>query len=214
MGILAVACDAIEEIEVDLKGRSMAGKAAKSAAKLTAKQEIFCKEYLIDLNGTQAAIRAGYSEKTARQIAEQNLSKLDIQNRVSELKQSRNAQLDVDGTYVLKRLIEWDQLDVLDILTDTGGFNPISEWPKVWRTSISAMDVSTLMKQEEDIETRIMKVKWPDKVKNLELIGKHVDVQAFKDKVDLSSEDGTMSPKSTLTTEQVKELIKSGSEKI
>ena len=192
----------------------MAGKAAKSAAKLTAKQEIFCKEYLIDLNGTQAAIRAGYSEKTARQIAEQNLSKLDIQNRVSELKQSRNAQLDVDGTYVLKRLIEWDQLDVLDILTDTGGFNPISEWPKVWRTSISAMDVSTLMKQEEDIETRIMKVKWPDKVKNLELIGKHVDVQAFKDKVDLSSEDGTMSPKSTLTTEQVKELIKSGSEKI
>ena len=192
----------------------MAGKAAKSASKLTAKQEIFCKEYLIDLNGTQAAIRAGYSEKTARQIAEQNLSKLDIQNRVSELKQSRNAQLDVDGTYVLKRLIEWDQLDVLDILTDTGGFNPISEWPKVWRTSISAMDVSTLMKQEEDIETRIMKVKWPDKVKNLELIGKHVDVQAFKDKVDLSSEDGTMSPKSTLTTEQVKELIKSGSEKI
>ena len=192
----------------------MAGKAAKSAAKLTAKQEIFCKEYLIDLNGTQAAIRAGYSEKTARQIAEQNLSKLDIQNRITELKEIRNTQLDVDGTYVLKRLIEWDQLDVLDILTDTGSFKPISEWPKVWRTSISAMDVSTLMKQEEDIETRIMKVKWPDKVKNLELIGKHVDVQAFKDKVDLSSEDGTMSPKSTLTTEQVKELIKSGSEKI
>ena len=195
----------------------MAGKAAKSAAKLTAKQEIFCKEYLIDLNGTQAAIRAGYSEKTAEQQASRMLLNVKVQNRVSELKEVRNAQLDVDGTYVLKRLIEWDQLDVLDILTDTGSFKPISEWPKVWRTSISAMDVSTLMKQEEDIETRIMKVKWPDKVKNLELIGKHVDVQAFKDKVDLSSEDGTMSPKSTLTTEQfkeVKELIKSGSEKI
>ena len=161
----------------------MAGKAAKSVQKLTAKQEIFCKEYLIDLNGTQAAIRAGYSEKTARQIAEQNLSKLDIQNRITELKEIRNTQLDVDGTYVLKRLIEWDQLDVLDILTDTGSFKLISEWPKVWRTSISAMDVSTLMKQEEDIETRIMKVKWPDKVKNLELIGKHVDVQAFKEQV-------------------------------
>ena len=192
----------------------MAGKAAKSAAKLTAKQEIFCKEYLIDLNGTQAAIRAGYSEKTAEQLSYQLLQKTSVVNRIAELKEARNSQLDVDGTYVLKRLIEWDQLDVLDILTDTGSFKPISEWPKVWRTSISAMDVSTLMKQEEDIETRIMKVKWPDKVKNLELIGKHVDVQAFKDKVDLSSEDGTMSPKSTLTTEQVKELIKSGSEKI
>ena len=109
----------------------MAGKAAKSAQKLTAKQEIFCKEYLIDLNGTQAAIRAGYSEKTAEQQASRMLLNVKVQNRVSELKEVRNAQLDVDGTYVLKRLIEWDQLDVLDILTDTGSFKPISEWPKV-----------------------------------------------------------------------------------
>ena len=181
----------------------MAGKAAKSAAKLTAKQEIFCKEYLIDLNGTQAAIRAGYSEKTAEQQASRMLLNVKVQNRVSELKEVRNAQLDVDGTYVLKRLIEWDQLDVLDILTDTGSFKPISEWPKVWRTSISAMDVSTLMKQEEDIETRIMKVKWPDKVKNLELIGKHVDVQAFKEQVQHS---GGI----TVETRSLEDIFKNG----
>ena len=42
--------------------------------KLTAKQQRFCDEYLIDLNATQAAIRAGYSEKTARQIAAENFS--------------------------------------------------------------------------------------------------------------------------------------------
>ena len=181
----------------------MAGKAAKSASKLTAKQEIFCKEYLIDLNGTQAAIRAGYSEKTAEQQASRMLLNVKVQNRVSELKEVRNAQLDVDGTYVLKRLIEWDQLDVLDILTDTGSFKPISEWPKVWRTSISAMDVSTLMKQEEDIETRIMKVKWPDKVKNLELIGKHVDVQAFKEQVQHS---GGI----TVETKSLEDIFKDG----
>ena len=181
----------------------MAGKAAKSAAKLTAKQERFCQEYLIDLNGTQAAIRAGYSEKTAEQQASRMLLNVKVQNRVSELKEVRNAQLDVDGTYVLKRLIEWDQLDVLDILTDTGSFKPISEWPKVWRTSISAMDVSTLMKQEEDIETRIMKVKWPDKVKNLELIGKHVDVQAFKEQVQHS--DGI-----TVETKSLEDIFKNG----
>ena len=181
----------------------MAGKAAKSAAKLTAKQERFCQEYLIDLNGTQAAIRAGYSEKTAEQQASRMLLNVKVQNRVSELKEVRNAQLDVDGTYVLKRLIEWDQLDVLDILTDTGSFKPISEWPKVWRTSISAMDVSTLMKQEEDIETRIMKVKWPDKVKNLELIGKHVDVQAFKEQVQHS---GGI----TVETKSLEDIFKNG----
>ena len=63
----------------------MAGKAAKSAAKLTAKQERFCQEYMIDLNATQAAIRSGYCEKTAGQIGEQNLKKLEIQKAINNL---------------------------------------------------------------------------------------------------------------------------------
>ena len=54
-------------------------------AKLTPKQKAFCDEYLIDLNATQAAIRAGYSEKTANRIGNENLSKLDIQNSIKEL---------------------------------------------------------------------------------------------------------------------------------
>lgn len=57
--------------------------------KLSAKQEQFCREYLVDLNATQAAIRAGYSAKTANRIASENLSKPDIMERVAELKQER-----------------------------------------------------------------------------------------------------------------------------
>ena len=57
--------------------------------KLSAKQEQFCREYLVDLNATQAAIRAGYSPKTANRIASENLSKPDIMERVAELKQER-----------------------------------------------------------------------------------------------------------------------------
>jgi len=53
--------------------------------KLSDKMELFCQEYLIDFNATQAAIRAKYSEKTARQIAADNLSKVDIKKRISEL---------------------------------------------------------------------------------------------------------------------------------
>lgn len=53
---------------------------------MTPKQERFCAEYLIDLNGTQAAIRAGYSKKTANRIANQLLSNLDIQNRIREVR--------------------------------------------------------------------------------------------------------------------------------
>lgn len=53
-------------------------------AKLTLKQQRFVEEYLIDLNATQAAIRAGYSEKTANRIASENLSKLDIKKYIDE----------------------------------------------------------------------------------------------------------------------------------
>lgn len=63
--------------------------------KLTAKQERFVAEYLIDLNATQAAIRAGYSERTARQIGDQNLSKLDIQVAIQAAQQKNATACDV-----------------------------------------------------------------------------------------------------------------------
>ena len=53
---------------------------------MTPKQEKFCVEYLVDLNGTQAAIRAGYSEKTAYSMSNQLLKKLEIKNRINELR--------------------------------------------------------------------------------------------------------------------------------
>ena len=153
---------------------------------LTDKQEMFCREYLIDLNATQAAIRAGYSVKTANRIAAQNLSKLDIQNRIAELKAKRNEDVGIDADYVLRRLVEIDQMDVLDILNEDGSLKPISSWPKAWRTSLTGLDISTTIQNfdEETAETILKKVKWPDKVKNLELLGKHIKVQAFKEQVE------------------------------
>ena len=153
---------------------------------LTDKQEMFCREYLIDLNATQAAIRAGYSVKTANRIAAQNLSKLDIQNRIAELKTKRNEGIDIDADYVLKRLFEIDQMDVLDILRDDGTLKPITQWPKVWRITLQGMDISTTIQDfdEKTTETILKKIKWPDKVKNLELLGKHISVQAFKEQVE------------------------------
>lgn len=57
---------------------------------LTDKQEMFCREYLVDLNATQAAIRAGYSDKTARSVGNENLTKPDIEKRIQELMSSRS----------------------------------------------------------------------------------------------------------------------------
>jgi len=147
---------------------------------LTDKQEMFCREYLIDLNATQAAIRAGYSEKTSNEQGARLLANVSVQIRISELKAQRNDRIDVDADYVLKRLFEIDQMDVLDILLANGELKPIKDWPKVWRTTLSGMDITEIA---GDAAGLLKKIKWPDKVKNLELLGKHVAVQAFREQV-------------------------------
>lgn len=72
--------------------------------KLTAKQQRFCDEYLIDLNATQAAIRAGYSKKTAKQIGQQNLTKLDLKEYIEKRMAEKEAELVADQAEVLKYL--------------------------------------------------------------------------------------------------------------
>jgi len=70
-------------------------------SKLTSKQQRFCREYLVDLNGTQAAIRAGYSRRTAKQIATENLSKPAIRNWIDEHKRRRAVRTEITVDKVL-----------------------------------------------------------------------------------------------------------------
>lgn len=161
--------------------------------KLTDKQARFVEEYLVDLNATQAAIRAGYSEKTAEQQAYQLLQKPSVREAIAAAKIERSEKTKIDAAYVLNRLVEIDQMDVLDILDDEGHMKPVSQWPKVWRTTLSGMDINrlrTLGEGDDAIESVLQKIKWPDKVKNLELIGKHVEVQAWRDQLGVSDPNG------------------------
>lgn len=76
------------------------------SSKLTPRQERFVQEYLIDLNATQAAIRAGYSENTARSIAAENLTKPNIQQAVTRGFQTRAERVEITQDYVLGRLVQ------------------------------------------------------------------------------------------------------------
>ncbi|MCM7802355.1 terminase small subunit [Enterobacter kobei] len=155
---------------------------------LSVLKEAYCQEYIkCPENQTQAAINAGYSPNTAAKFASQNMRDERVQKRIAELMEERNKRMRVSADYVLMRLVEIDQMDVLDILNDDGSLKPIREWPKIWRTTLSGFDLSsTIMNMNEDsIETILKKIKWPDKVKNLELIGKHVDVNAFKERLEI-----------------------------
>lgn len=168
---------------------------------LTAMQEAYAQEYTkCPENQTQAAINAGFSPNTAVVKASVMMRDERIQKRIAELMEERNKRLRVSADYVLLRLVEIDQMDVLDILNEDGSMKPISSWPKVWRTSLSALDIATIKTTQaslqkdngeadlsvEDVEHILKKIKWPDKVKNLELIGKHVDVNAFKERLEVS----------------------------
>lgn len=73
---------------------------------LTAKQQAFVAEYLIDLNATQAALRAGYSEKTAGSIGNENLKKPEIQEAISDARKKRAERTEVDQDYVIRKLKE------------------------------------------------------------------------------------------------------------
>jgi phage terminase small subunit len=74
--------------------------------KLTAKQQAFIKEYLIDLNATQAAIRAGYSEKTAPEMGYENLNKPHVKEAIDKAINKRSEKLEITAEYVLGSLKE------------------------------------------------------------------------------------------------------------
>ncbi|SOB54759.1 terminase small subunit [Pseudomonas lundensis] len=156
---------------------------------LTAKQQRFIAEYLIDLNAAQAAIRAGYAVKGAKDQAYQLMQRPEVVAAIKEAIEARNQRVQVDADYVLNRLTEIDQMDLLDILDDDMSIKPLSKWPKVWRQSLSGFDIAEMFEgvgKERDLVGLMKKIKWPDKVKNLELLGKHVNVNAFRENVNHS----------------------------
>jgi phage terminase small subunit len=126
--------------------------------KLTDKQELFCKEYIIDLNGTQAAIRAGYSEKTARAIATENLAKPNIQDRITELRAEREERLKIDADWVLRQAVKVHERCMQAEPVIIGG-EPTGEYK---------FDSSGANKA-------------------LELVGKHVNVQAWKERLEIEA---------------------------
>lgn len=142
---------------------------------ITDKEQLFCDFYLGEsqLNAKDAAIKAGYSAHSIKVTAYVVLNRPRVQDYLNKMKSERLERMNVDKDYVLQRLLEIDTLDVADILDDDMEFKSVSSWPSVWRRSISAIDVINMG------EGKVNKVRWPDKVKNLEMLGKHVEINAW-----------------------------------
>lgn len=157
---------------------------------MSPKQERFVEEYLIDANATQAAIRAGYSAKTAQVQSAQLLANPDIAAAIDAKRAERSERTQIDADWVLKRLAAEADADVADLYNqETGALKPVHEWPLIWRQGLVAgIDV-----YEEKIEGvkigETVKIKLSDRIRRLELIGKHIRVNAFQEQVSVSGLD-------------------------
>lgn len=162
-----------------------------SSRPLTPKQQSFVAEYLIDLNATQAAIRAGYSAKTANEQGARLLANVSVRLAVADAQKSRSERTEIDADWVLKRLARDATADLADLYDEHGNLLPVKEWPIAWRTGLVAGIETVQERDGEDAAGKpefvtVRKVKLLDRTKLVELIGKHVTVGAFKDKIEHS----------------------------
>lgn len=151
------------------------------------KQQCFIDEYLIDLNATQAAIRAGYSEPGACGMGYKNLNKPKIQAAITKAQLARSKRTKIDHDYVLTMLGNDVTADVADLYSDEGSLKPVSEWPLVWRQGlVSGIDTQqeyAYIDGEKIPDGIVTKIRLADRTKLKEMLGNHVDVQAFKQQV-------------------------------
>jgi phage terminase small subunit len=146
-------------------------------AKLTAKQQRFVDEYLIDLNATQAAIRAGYSVETANEQGSQNLAKLSIQSQIAKEMAERSKRTGINQDRVVLELAKIALVKMTDVINDNAEINPEAKEDDL--ACIESVKVKRIpTKEGTGIERE---VKLASKIKALELLGKHLGM--WNDKI-------------------------------
>lgn len=151
-------------------------------AKLSPKQQRFVEEYLIDLNATQAAIRSGYSVKTAGVIGSENLIKPNISEAISKARAERSKRTGVTADRVVEELAKLAFVNISDVVDIKTG--KVLDY--VDRNDLACVQSVKLKETEFGTE---QEVKLYDKKSALELLGKHLGI--FTDKIDLNANVNT-----------------------
>lgn len=149
-------------------------------AKLTEKQQRFIDEYLIDLNATQAAIRAGYSVKTANEQGSQNLAKLSIQQAIAEQMAERSKRTGINQDRVVLELAKIALVKMTDIVDSQGRIKSDAS-----PDDLACIESVKYKESESDTGSSVEReVKIASKLKALELLGKHLGM--WNDKLDVN----------------------------
>ncbi len=149
--------------------------ARKKVLKLTRKQELFVAEYLVDLNATAAAKRAGYSEKSAAGIGKENCLKPYIAKALAEQQRARLAKVDLTSERVLEEIRRVCFANICDFLDDSGAPKLLSAMSEEQKASVLSLEVVIKNAAAGDGHTdRVFKIRLFDKLKALELAARHL----------------------------------------
>lgn len=146
---------------------------------MTKKQKLFCEEYLIDLNATQAAIRAGYSPETAYSIGQENLKKPEIRTRIDRAMAERSRRTGVNAERVVLELAKIAFVNAGMVIDATDATLKTDAAPEDLAAiqSIKVKDMGDMGIERE--------IRMADKLKALELLGRHLGM--FNDKIRLDA---------------------------
>ncbi|MEX2673426.1 MAG: terminase small subunit [Phycisphaeraceae bacterium] len=139
----------------------------------TLKQQRFVEEYLVDLNATQAAIRAGYSKRGARTEGARLLANAGIGAAIQHRMQERAERTQVDTDYVVRRLAAIAGADLRRLFDESGRLRPVTDLDDDTVASLAAIEVKT-MDAGSGITEHVAKFRLADRVRALELLGKHL----------------------------------------
>jgi phage terminase small subunit len=152
-------------------------------ARMTDKQIRFCEEYMIDLNATQAAIRAGYSTKTAGAIGAENLGKPQIRARIDAAMAEQSRRTGVSADRVVRELARIGFINPTDVINT----DKVTVKYDASRDDTAAIaSVKVKLSDSEQGSSVEREIKFHDKNKALELLGRHLGM--FNDKLQLSGE--------------------------
>lgn len=150
------------------------------AKKLTKKQQMFVNEYLIDLNATQAAIRAGYSVDSAKEIGCENLTKPNIQQAIGEAMAERSKRTGINQDRVVLELAKIAFVKMTDIVDSQGRIKESAT-----EDDLACIESMKYKSSESDTGSSIEReIKISPKLKALELLGKHLGM--WNDKIDVN----------------------------
>lgn len=152
---------------------------------LTAKQAAFVREYLVDLNATQAAIRAGYSKKTAYSIGQENLCKPEIQEAIQEEMKKRAERTEITADKVLKEFAKLAFFDPRKLFDDKGNPKDITEMDGDTAAAIAGLDVVQDIDPDTGITSYTKKYKLASKQAALDSLGRHLGM--FLDRTEVNA---------------------------